>query len=87
MKMVYEKPTIAVEYYQLTQSIAACQTVICALGSVCVLIDPDSTDGMRQLAGSGWFSDGYCTNAANGMSEEDGICYHTSINAAFTSST
>ena len=72
MKKVYEKPMLAVEYYQLTQTIAACETKISMLNSECVINDSDSTDIMKDLAWGGWFAD-----ASN--------CYHTNASASFAS--
>ncbi len=55
MKKQYEKPTLAVEYYQLTQAIAACVTKIGFLNSDCVKKDPDATNKMKDLAYSDYF--------------------------------
>ena len=84
MKRSYVTPAIAVEYYDLTQSIAACMTKINSLSSQCVIEDSDS-GAMRDWAEVGWFVDGNCTEAAEGMEFDDGICYHTSVQIAFTS--
>lgn len=85
MKKQYEKPMIAVEYYQLTQSIASCSTKIGFLDSECVLKDPDAVPQMKDLAGIGFFVDGHCDIFPEGTDGADGICYHTSANAAFNS--
>lgn len=85
MKKPYEKPMFAVEYYQLTQAIAACATKIGFLDSACVLRDADSTRMMKHLASSGYFMEAKCVEVATGMDEHDQICYHTNANAAFTS--
>ena len=79
------KPLVAVERYELTQAIASCAIKIGFLNSDCVKKDPDATDQMRDLAYQGWFSSGECDLAGNGMSQNDGVCYHTNINAAFNS--
>lgn len=85
MKRNYVTPAIAVEYYNLTQSIAACVTKINSLSAECVLKDTDAPQTMKDLAEhANLFTDGYCTELAFGM-ESEGICYHTSANAAFTS--
>lgn len=83
MKKPYEKPMFAVEYYQLTQAIAACATKIGFLDSACVLRDADSTRMMRDLAWDKYFV--ACEVKITGMDGQDQICYHTNANAAFTS--
>lgn len=86
MKKQYEKPMLAVEYYQLSQSIAACVTRINFATSDCVKNDEDSTDKMKEFAWAGYFiSKPGCEQEATGMDQDDSICYHTSTNAAFTS--
>lgn len=86
MKKAYVKPTLVVELYQLTQSIAACETKIGFKSSECVINDTDGpTDQMKDLAYDGWFLSGYCDDSAEGMDGLDSICYHTNANAAFTS--
>lgn len=84
MKKTYEKPMLAVEYYQLTQTIASCATKIGMLDSNCVKKDPDATPQMKDLAYSGFFIE-KCDLSASGMDGLDGICYHTNANAAFSS--
>lgn len=76
---------IAVEHYELTQSIASCSLKIGFLNSACVLNDPDSTPEMRNLAAAFMFTSGQCVNAPIVGSDEDGVCYHTNMNAAFSS--
>lgn len=87
MKKQYIKPMIAVEYYELTQSIASCVTKFGFQGSSeCVIKDADATDQMKDLAYSGFFTaEGQCSLIAIGMDENDKYCYHTNINAAFNS--
>lgn len=85
MKKPYEKPMFAVEYYQLTQAIAACVTKIGFQDRGCVLRDDDSTPAMKNLAWEGYFVEAICREAATGMDEHDKICYHTNANAAFSS--
>lgn len=82
----YEKPMIAIEYYELTQTIASCATKIGFLNSECVKNDPDATPQMKDFAYSGWFTEaGNCASFAVGMDGFDSICYHTNANAAFNS--
>lgn len=85
MKLKYEKPMLAVEYYRLTQAIASCVTKIGFMDSECVIEDPDATWQMKDFALSGYFNSGYCRDAAEGMDGYDGICYHTNANSAFNS--
>lgn len=84
MKKQYEKPTLAVEYYQLTQAIAACVTKIGFLDSACVKQDPDATNQMKNLAWEGYFMTG-CDQVPTDMDQNDSICYHTNARAAFNS--
>ena len=86
MKKKYTAPTISIEHYELTQSIASCATKIGFLSSDCVKNDPDATDQMKNLAWSGFFTEqGKCETYAVGMDGYDSICYHTNANAAFNS--
>lgn len=86
MKKQYQKPLIAVEHYELTQAIASCSLKIGFLSSMCVLKDADSTPEMRNLAMNNNFADSTnCVKSVIGGSTEDGICYHTNVNAAFNS--
>ena len=85
MRMPYEKPMMAIERYELTQTIASCATKIGFLNSQCVLKDPDASPEMKSLAGIDFFVDGHCSIYPEGMEEEDGSCYHTNINTAFNS--
>ena len=89
MKKKYMAPAIVIERYELTQSIAGCSTKIGFLNSACVEKDPDATPDMKDLAGIGFFTDSGngkgCLYFPVGMDANDGICYHTNANAAFSS--
>ena len=86
MKKQYIKPMIAVEYYELTQSIATCAIKIGLTDSQCVLKDPDAPNSMKDFAAIGWFNEQPgCGAIPEGMEDENGICYHTNVNAAFSS--
>lgn len=85
MKKKYVAPTISFEYYELTQSIAACEFNVGFKGSDCVANNDRLPDEWRDFANIGWFIAGHCDESAEGMSENDGICYHTSANTAFSS--
>lgn len=72
------------ENYYLTQSISSCVGIkINSVDAVCVKSDPQSTNIMLNWAYRGGFLTG-CTMDLT-SSGYDNICYHTSINAAFTS--
>lgn len=86
MKMEYQKPMAAVEFYHLSQSIAACAIKINLLDNDCVVYDNDTPEEMRSAAFDvpSYFStpcDIICTN----NQDYDGLCYHTQLNATFTS--
>lgn len=85
MKKAYQTPEMAVELFELTQSIASCDTKIGLLDSECVINDNNSTDDMKDFAYIGWFLSGSCSESAEGMDGYDSICYHTNANAAFSS--
>jgi hypothetical protein len=86
MKKPYQKPTIAIERYCLTQSISSCTSIKINLFSAeCVIDDPDSTYEMMNWAMRGGFlGSGECMIDMSGY-RNDSVCYHTSVNAAFTS--
>lgn len=86
MKKTYVTPSICIEHYELTQSIAACDLKIGLMDSACVLSSPNATKDMKNYAMSNWFlSNTACAVYAEGMQDSTGICYHTNANAAFTS--
>lgn len=75
---------IAVEYYSLTQAVAACPGMkINFSDSGCVLNDPASTNMMKNWAMRNGFLNP-CDIKLMGF-QNDTVCYHTSVNAAFTS--
>lgn len=84
MKITYEKPMVAVERYDLSQTISACITKIGLMDSACVLTDPDAPHEMKSLAVGKWFTS-QCESYMRGGQSSDGICYHTNANAAFNS--
>lgn len=85
MKKVYTSPVIEMESFTIAQQIASCGAMqINLMDSVCVLCDEDSTEEMKRLANIGFFLDG-CNLQASGMTTNDGYCYNTNINIAFTS--
>lgn len=85
MKRQYVVPGITIERYAMTQGISGCITKIAALDEQCVLQDADATDFMKSFAMAGYFVEGACQESASGFDGFDLICYHTSVQAAFTS--
>ena len=83
MKLKYEKPMVAVDRYELSQSIAGCVINVNFTDSVCFLTS-NVPDMIKELASSGWFVEGCAFFAQDGASF-DGVCIHTSANAALTS--
>ena len=81
---------MAIERYELTQAIDSCALKIGFSSGLCVLKDADTQGlyGMLNLAASGHFTfdgcNGNCPSDRAGE-DEDGICYHTLANSAFTS--
>lgn len=85
MKKPYKSPTIEIESFMLNQQIASCGAIQISLTNMdCVLNDPDATPEMERLAFTGFFLDG-CSLTPIGTEFDDGICYYTNINVAFTS--
>lgn len=86
MKRVYQKPHLEIESFVLTQQITSCSFLKVGFSNeACVDKDSDSTEYMKRLALAGIFSDGCATPPIFAPEGNDGICYHTSINMAFTS--
>ena len=86
MKRAYQKPTLEVESFAITQQITSCSRIKIGFNnSACVTNDNDATEGMKALAQNNWFIDSFCQKNAIGMGENDGICYHTNASPAFTS--
>lgn len=88
MKKQYIRPTIEVEHFALTQAIAACHPsyIVHSQSSACILNAPNVTQEMRDMANFGfWLDAGNCVAVPEGMSSEDGICYHINMNALFKS--
>lgn len=92
MKRRYQKPTLSVERYALTQSLASCSGIKITNFAdknvkEDVLADADAPSIMKSLARRGNFLAGTNTGCSITLdgTEIDGICFHTSINAAFYS--
>ena len=86
MKAKYEKPMALVEFYKLSQSIASCDIHINSLDNACVIFDSDTPDEMRSYAldYEVYFST-QCAIVCTNNPEYDSLCYHTQVNACFTS--
>ena len=94
MKKVYEKPSVAVENFALSQQISAC--VYLKLGfssSACVTENRDRSDTqipgyghVLGMAKAGYFWDpSGCQIMGSFAADTDQVCYHTLANLAFTS--
>ena len=84
MKKPYQKPLFLVEHYSLTQTVSSCAGIkINSADTLCVLKDPDSTNGMLNWANRNGFLSP-CIRDLSG-DKYDSVCYHTNVNAAFTS--
>lgn len=93
MKMKYEKPMVAVDRYELSQSIAGCENIkVSYTDSGCFLLDPDVPFILKSHAmGNLWFADDTCGNVVvegevlDGGAVYDGFCYHTQANSVLVS--
>ena len=90
MKKTYVAPWIAVEHYELTQTIADCSVKIGASGSMsCVGNDGDAPWQMRDLASEYPYyfisEPDLCKATAKYDEYENGICYHTNTVLTFHS--
>ena len=93
MKKIYTKPVCLVEKFVLTQQICACADVqIPSTSSSCVIDNPQISDFavpgygyLVSMAKRNYFLDGSCTRDFSSADGNDLLCYHTSVNQAFTS--
>ena len=85
MKKAYKKPILLMESFGVTQMLTNCTLKIGFNSMECVLNDENSTLSMWELAMAGYFYVGGCEIPPNGVDHDDGVCYHTSVNLAFTS--
>lgn len=89
MKMKYEKPMVAVDLFELSQSIAGCDIKIDYMDSYCFLVDKDVPPEPQSMAAQGYFVDGICMNFVTAGTTYDGafsgMCYHTNANGALVS--
>lgn len=89
MKMKYEKPLVAVDLYELSQSIAGCDIKIGHMDSYCFLVDDDVPGPTKSWAAQGYFVDGICQKFVTAGTTYDGVfngmCYHTNANGALVS--
>lgn len=85
MKMKYEKPMVAVDRYELSQSIAGCGIKVGSADSMCFLRDPDVPNAMKSFAYHGWFASQSCAYRVIAGNDYDGFCFHTQANSALNS--
>lgn len=88
MKMKYEKPMVAVDLYELSQSIAGCAISVGLTSSACFLNDRDVPPEMKSFAAIGWFVGNCEIQTVAGTTYDgvyDGMCFHTQANGALTS--
>ena len=87
--MKYEKPIVAVDLYELTQSIAGCTITVSFTDSGCFLNSPNVPPEMKAFAANGWFVESNCLiHTVAGTTYDvvyDGMCFHTPANGALTS--
>ena len=81
MKLKYEKPMVAVDRYELSQSIAGCAIKVGATNGMCFLRDPDVPNKIKSYAYYGWFASGDCSHRPRSGDDYDGFCYHTAANS------
>ena len=87
LKKAYTKPQFLVENFALTQQIAKCHGVRISFESrKCVLLDPDSTPEMKQLAATfgAFLNLSGCNTVPENMGN-DGLCYFSNMHTVFTS--
>lgn len=84
MKLKYEKPLIAVEHYELSQAIAACEIAVGFYNDECIAQDKDVPEEVRDLAKYTYFFDA-CDLPVKDMEITDKVCYHTSASTLFGS--
>ena len=85
MKKAYKKPMMLMESFGVTQMLSNCSLLIGFQDSTCVLQDTDSTIAMRNMAQAGFFTANGCDWYPMNMDFDQGVCYHTSVNLAFSS--
>ena len=85
MKKAYKKPMMFMESFGVTQMLSNCSLQIGFSDSACVLKDTDSTIAMRNMALAGFFTGGNCDWYPMNNDNDQGVCYHTSVNLAFSS--
>lgn len=86
MKKTYSKPVAAVEFYKLSQSIAACAIKISYLDNACVVQDNDTPVQMRSYALLEPLSfTAICSENVFEIQDNDTLCIHTQVAATFTS--
>ena len=85
MKKIYKRPMLVLEKFEISQRLSSCSLAIGYNDVACVLNDADSTFMMKDLAMQGFFNDDTCFSRPVGNEMDDGVCYHISVNQAFSS--
>ncbi len=85
MKKAYNKPIVLMESFGVTQMLTNCTLKIGFADAMCVLNDENSTHNMLNLAVFGTFTANECAEYPQNTDNDEGVCYHTSVNLAFTS--
>ncbi len=85
MKKPYKKPFLLMERFGVTQMLSNCSLLIGFQDENCVLDDENSTQAMWELALQGYFAAGACSWYPHNKGYEEGVCYHTNVNLAFSS--
>ena len=85
MKKIYHRPILLVERFEVTQMLSSCSLSIGHSDAFCVISDDDSTFMMKDLAMRGFFNGESCLLHPIDNETDDGVCYHISVNQAFSS--
>lgn len=85
MKKAYAKPMLLVERFELTQRLTNCSVMIGFQNEGCVIDDDDASWHMKDLALMGYFQAGACADYPKHSDADQGMCWHTSVNLAFSS--
>ena len=77
---------LLMESFGITQMLTSCTLKIGFANQQCVLDDENATFDMWDLAMNGYFSPLGCEGwYPDNVDFDEGVCYHTSVNLAFTS--
>ena len=86
MKKAYKKPQATIEFFALTQAIAACDpTLIVHYKDADCIYSSSLPDQWFDLAVNGMFADNSCSKHAQVGADYAGVCFHTNASPTFTS--